>query len=70
MARRPTAKTDGKTANGGASLEARLWQTADALGNNMDAAECKHVVLGLLLPKLISGELRLKDAERIVAKVA
>jgi type I restriction enzyme M protein len=29
-------------------FEARLWQTADALRNNMDAAEYKHVVLGLI----------------------
>ncbi len=28
-------------------FEAKLWQTADALRNNMDAAEYKHVVLGL-----------------------
>ena len=28
--------------------EAKLWQMADALRNNMDAAEYKHVVLGLI----------------------
>jgi HsdM N-terminal domain len=28
-------------------LEGKLWAAADALRNNMDAAEYKHVVLGL-----------------------
>ncbi|HOF67769.1 MAG TPA: class I SAM-dependent DNA methyltransferase [Candidatus Fermentibacter daniensis] len=46
-----------KTAgNGGANLgfEATLWQAADALRNNMDAGEYKHVVLGLVFLKYIS----------------
>ena len=34
--------------------EAKLWQMADALRNNMDAAEYKHVVLGLIFLKCIS----------------
>src|SRR6266516_4473444 len=34
--------------------EARLWQMADALRGSMDAAEYKHVVLGLLFLKYIS----------------
>jgi len=29
-------------------LEADLWKTADALRGSMDAAEYKHVVLGLM----------------------
>lgn len=29
-------------------FEARLWAAADALRNNMDAAEYNHVVLGLI----------------------
>ena len=28
------------------TIEAKLWAAADALRNNMDAAEYKHVVLG------------------------
>src|SRR5437867_11806418 len=35
-------------------FEAKLWQAADALRNNMDAAEYKHVVLGLIFLKYIS----------------
>ena len=36
------------------NYEAKLWQMADALRNNMDAAEYKHVVLGLIFLKYIS----------------
>jgi type I restriction enzyme M protein len=35
-------------------FEAALWRTADALRSNMDAAEYKHVVLGLIFLKYIS----------------
>ncbi len=55
MARRKNAKR--KTSNNsGANLgfEAKLWAAADALQNNMDAAEYKHVVLGLIFLKYIS----------------
>jgi len=43
-------------ANSGANLgfERELWQAADALRGSMDAAEYKHVVLGLLFLKYIS----------------
>ena len=40
------------TANLG--FEAKLWLAADKLRNNMDAAEYKHVVLGLIFLKYIS----------------
>lgn len=36
------------------SLETKLWRAADKLRNNMDAAEYKHVVLGLIFLKYIS----------------
>ena len=35
-------------------FEADLWRAADALRANMDAAEYKHVVLGLMFLKYIS----------------
>ena len=41
-----------QTANLG--FEAKLWLAADKLRNNMDAAEYKHVVLGLIFLKYIS----------------
>ena len=37
-----------------AEYEVRLWEMADALRGSMDAAEYKHVVLGLLFLKYIS----------------
>ena len=39
---------------GGDGWEADLWRTADALRGAMDAAEYKHVVLGLIFLKYIS----------------
>ena len=47
----------------GIGLEAKLWASADALRNNMDAAECKHVVLGLIFLKYISDAFESKHAE-------
>ncbi|MBD3230565.1 MAG: N-6 DNA methylase, partial [Candidatus Lokiarchaeota archaeon] len=44
-----------KTSNGAnIGFEEKLWQTADKLRSNMDAAEYKHVVLGLIFLKYIS----------------
>jgi len=40
--------------NGDLTFASTLWQTADKLKNNMDAAEYKHVVLGLIFLKYIS----------------
>lgn len=44
------------TKDNGANVgyEAQLWQMADALRGSMDAAEYKHVVLGLIFLKYIS----------------
>jgi len=49
-------KRAGYKAGNGANLgfEATLWAAADKLRNNMDAAEYKHVVLGLVFLKYIS----------------
>ncbi len=44
-----------KTSNGAnLGFENELWRAADALRSNMDAAEYKHVVLGLIFLKYIS----------------
>lgn len=45
-------KTNDTSANLG--FEAKLWLAADKLRNNMDAAEYKHVVLGLIFLNCIS----------------
>ena len=59
------ARTARAKADTGANLgfEAKLWQAADALRNNMDAAEYKHVVLGLIFLKYISDAFEEKHAE-------
>ena len=55
------ADKNGTAANLG--FEAKLWAAADALRNNMDAAEYKHVVLGLIFLKYISDAFEAKHAE-------
>jgi type I restriction enzyme M protein len=59
------ARSRGGTREASANLgfEAKLWQAADALRNNMDAAEYKHVVLGLIFLKYISDAFEAKHAE-------
>ena len=52
MARAKSSSSVPSTATIG--FEAKLWLTADKLRNNMDAAEYKHVVLGLIFLKYIS----------------
>jgi len=59
-------KATEKNGNGTAAnlgFEAKLWAAADALRNNMDAAEYKHVVLGLIFLKYISDAFEAKHAE-------
>src|SRR6202049_3480059 len=60
MARARSNNND-STANLG--FEAKLWAAADALRNNMDAAEYKHVVLGLIFLKYISDAFEAKHAQ-------
>ena len=54
--KKEAAKAGGKKATTAANLgfEAKLWLAADKLRNNLDAAEYKHVVLGLVFLKYIS----------------
>ncbi len=57
-------KTDVKSNNGATvGYEAQLWQMADALRGSMDAAEYKHVVLGLIFLKYISDAFEEKHAK-------
>jgi type I restriction enzyme M protein len=62
---RTLAKNNGESTNGGANLgfERELWKATDALRNNMDAAEYKHVVLGLIFLKYISDAFEEHHAE-------
>ncbi len=52
MARKKAANNKGNGANLG--FEEKLWAAADKLRGHMDAAEYKHVVLGLIFLKYIS----------------
>ena len=51
-AQQPQMQADGNGAITG--YESKLWRMADALRGSMDAAEYKHVVLGLIFLKYIS----------------
>ena len=53
------------TISGGANVgyQAELWRMADALRRSMDAAEYKHVVLGLIFLKYISAAFEAIHAE-------
>src|SRR5882724_4967300 len=66
MERMPQAKQSSTAlTNDGATVgyEARLWQMADALRGSMDAAEYKHVVLGLIFLKYISDAFEEQHAQ-------
>jgi len=52
MTKNPMAKTKKEPVE--EPLEKKLWKTADKLRKNMDAAEYKHIVLGLIFLKYIS----------------
>ncbi|MEK6963933.1 MAG: class I SAM-dependent DNA methyltransferase [Nanoarchaeota archaeon] len=47
-------KKEQKTNGANLGFEQKLWQAADKMRNNMDAAEYKHVVLGIIFLKYIS----------------
>src|SRR5712671_6969380 len=70
MAKRQSSngKNGGSSANIG--FEAKLWLAADKLRNNMDAAEYKHVVLGLIFLKYISDAFEEKHTALLKEKGA
>src|SRR6266436_2702709 len=53
MAKR-SSKPASRSSGSALGFEATLWATADKLRGNLDAAEYKHVVLGLIFLKYIS----------------
>src|SRR5258705_9887581 len=63
LATRKNGTTNNEPTTANLGFEAKLWQAADALRNNMDAAEYKHVVLGLIFLKYISDAFEAKHAE-------
>ncbi len=66
----PKQKSKADAKGNGASIgyEAQLWQMADALRGSMDAAEYKHVCLGLLFLKYISDAFEEKHAALVAEK--
>jgi len=60
----PSMNKARQTKNNGATLgfEATLWAAADKLRGHMDAAEYKHVVLGLVFLKYISDAFEVRRA--------
>ncbi len=66
-----SANTKPSGNSGGAlGFEATLWATADKLRGNLDAAEYKHVVLGLIFLKYISDAFEEKHAALVKDKGA
>jgi type I restriction enzyme M protein len=59
-------KASSETSTATIGFEAKLWLTADKLRNNMDAAEYKHVVLGLIFLKYISDTFE-EDRAKLLA---
>lgn len=53
-------KPNGNNKSTSLGFEAKLWAMADKLRSNMDAAEYKHVVLGLIFLKFISDKFNAK----------
>ena len=51
---RARSNNDKNNSSANIGFEAKLWLAADKLRSNMDAAEYKHVVLGLIFLKYIS----------------
>jgi type I restriction enzyme M protein len=51
---KPQRNRDGASSTATLGFEAQLWRMADTLRGSMDAAEYKHVVLGLIFLKYIS----------------
>jgi type I restriction enzyme M protein len=67
MARaRATRLSNTNSANIG--FEAKLWLAADKLRSNMDAAEYKHVVLGLIFLKYISDSFEEHHAKLVAGE--
>lgn len=64
------ARKASKTADSTATIgfEAKLWLAADKLRNNMDAAEYKHVVLGLIFLKYISDSFETHHAKHVAGE--
>ena len=62
------SKTSKSTSAANVGFEATLWAAADKLRANMDAAEYKHVVLGLIFLKYISDSFEELHSKMVAGK--
>src|SRR5438105_478516 len=62
MARTNSSRSGRDSGPQNQKLESTLWAAADKLRGNLDAAEYKHVVLGLIFLKYISDAFAEKHA--------
>ena len=69
MARTSPTKTKKEQIGATVGFEQKLWQAADALRNNMDAAKYKHVVLGSIFLRYISDAFEAKPDAAIAANL-
>ena len=67
--RKSTTKANSGDGNDASDFRTELWGMADALRGSMDAAEYKHVVLGLIFLKYISDAFEEAHA-KLVEEVA
>ena len=68
MAKRNSNVQSPENTSATVGYEAQLWQMADALRGSMDAAEYKHVVLGLIFLKYISDAFEEQHAKLVADK--
>ena len=68
MPAKKSARGAKKDSSATIGFEAKLWLAADKLRNNMDAAEYKHVVLGLIFLKYISEAFAEHHARLVAGK--
>ncbi|MDZ5448269.1 class I SAM-dependent DNA methyltransferase [Labrys sp. ZIDIC5] len=62
---RPSNKGDAQPSKAANGFETTLWAAADKLRGNMDAAEYKHVALGLIFLKYISDRFEERRAKAL-----
>ena len=68
--RKPGSKNGaGAPAKPTLAFEATLWAAADKLRGNMDAAEYKHVALGLIFLKYISDRFEERRAKALALPI-
>src|SRR5216110_3539823 len=61
-------KSNNASNSANSGFEAKLWLAADKLRSNMDAAEYKHIVLGLIFLKYISDSFEEHHAKLIAGE--